>query len=39
MNNKSVINELRVEAYAKRINRKYSKSGVHFAIIAVVQSN
>jgi len=27
MNNKSFINELRVEAYAKRIKLKYIKSG------------
>ena len=35
MNNKSLINELRVETYANRIKRKYIKSGMPFAITAV----
>jgi len=38
MNNKSFINELRVETCANRIKRKYIKSGMPFAITAVVQS-
>jgi len=36
MNNKSFINELRV-SYAKRQNRKYVKSGVHFAMVQSIK--